>query len=195
MDSSAFATVGPGSATLWSIRQSASRGTTDLSSRPVPIDAPSLAGSAGGLSRDVNLGDCPGGVADAAWVAAAWGAGGALYLLSEQGLLCSCSTVGEGGAPGRSADLHRRAHTLVWAERLCGERPGPQGLLACALADGTVEVLDAELLRPVAMLATVAEEQMPEVVGLSYSVGGESLWVLYADRSLARWRGLDGATE
>lgn len=129
-------------------------------------------------------------VADLAWTSLAslaWGSASWLYLLSRSGKLCARS-ISDPSAPPRCLDLERRANALIWADRLCGSRPGPLGLLACALAHGIVEVLSAEDFGVVARICL--GESTCDTVGLSCSIGGEALWAMYSDRRLRCWRSL-----
>jgi len=156
-----------------------------VSGRALPADLPVTPGRiASGVSAVIREEE------EDAFVSVAWGMSAALYLLTRHGLLCSVDV--EDRADDLSTDLGRRAFAVIWAERLCGERPGQGGLLACAMEHGLVQILDAEHLRSIAMLRSNFIPGSLEAVGVSYSIGGEAVWVLYSDRSLARWRRLEG---
>lgn len=116
-------------------------------------------------------------------VSMSWGCGGWIYFLAQSGRVGAIQPAGE----GRYHDLARPASVIVWAEDLCGRRPGTLGLLACAISDGTVEILNAESFQ---VEATLTVGDAAEAVGLSYSVRGEALWVLHSDKKLSRWRSL-----
>lgn len=181
-DAAAFVTLGTSTVRRWSIvyKQDLSDGARNrnpvqLVGRPLSVEAKRLSGAEDGRQRLQLLED--------AFVAVAWGAAPALHLLTEQGVLC---TVVE-DCISRCTELGQKANALRWSEQLCGTAAFSEGgVLACALAAGSVHVFDAGTLRSMAALA--AREGAPEALGVSISPSGEALWVLYADRSLARWQ-------
>jgi len=190
-DAFCFVTLTAKEARYWSLLHHAdefgagrSRSAVQMAGRPLPIDlllhhGAELEGSKNHRHVQEDF------------VSGALGAGFALYLITTQGRLMATSVAEETKHADRYMDLGRKAHAIVWAERLCGEKPSPWGLLVCGLEYGTVEILDAEFLRPYAML-TIDSAGALESIGVSYSISGEALWVLFSDRSLARWRRLSG---
>lgn len=193
-----FCTVGPSEAKVWSLTppgaltsrsKSSSAGEWRLSSRALQVCFPvappgSLLGSGG-------RGSASGRRPHETMVGVAWGTASWIYFLSRSGSICALSAGGE--SAGKSAVVGRRGCALIWAERLCGRRPGPLGLLAVALAGGTVEILDCEDLTRIAAISAGPPGGGIDAVGLSCSPAtGEALWVLCKNRKLRRWRNLDG---
>jgi len=134
------------------------------------------------------------------FVAAAWGSDSVLHLLTRRGLIC----VVVGDQVDRFVDIGQRAYSLAWASRLfehaashdadadVGTAAAPgAGVLLCALAGGCVQVLDTASLEPLAVLGGVAAGGTIDAIGAMPSLCGKALWVLYADRSLARWQSLE----
>mmetsp|Transcript_19027 Transcript_19027/g.52859 ORF Transcript_19027/g.52859 Transcript_19027/m.52859 type:complete len:1285 (+) Transcript_19027:81-3935(+) len=177
----AFSTATTHEVKVWSVvppMSSRGRGAStcwQLTNRPVAADFGVKAARTWSVAETA--------VASIAWGAAAW-----LYVLSHSGRLCAKSITDHGASP-KCFDLGRRANVVIWADRLCGKRPGPLGLLACAMAGGSVEVLNAEDFTSVASINP--PEGDIEAVGLSHSTMGEALWVMYSDRMLRCWRNLD----
>lgn len=190
-DAFSFVTLTAKDARCWSVLHHAdefgagrSRSAVQMAGRPLPIDFLLHHGAElEGNKNHSNLQED--------FVSGAFGAASALYLITTQGRLMATNVAEETTHADRYMDLGRKAHAIVWAERLCGEKPSSWGLLVCGLEYGTVEILDAEHLRPYAML-TIDSAGALESIGVSPSINGEALWVLFSDRSLARWRRLSG---
>lgn len=190
-DAFCFVTLTAKEARCWSVLHHAgefgagrSKSAVQMAGRPLPIELPLHPGAELEGSKNHRH-------MQEDFVSAAFGAAFALYLITSQGRLMATNVAEEGLHADRHMDLGRKAHAIVWAERLCGEKPSPCGLLVCGLEYGTVEIIDAEHLRTYAML-TIDSAGALESVGVSYSISGEALWVLFSDRSLARWRRLSG---
>merc|ERR1719362_26219 len=190
-DAFCFVTLTAKEARCWSVLHHAgefgagrSKSAVQMAGRPLPIELPLHPGAELEGSKNHRH-------MQEDFVSAAFGAAFALYLITSQGRLMATNVAEEGQHADRHMDLGRKAHAIVWAERLCGEKPSPCGLLVCGLEYGTVEIIDAEHLRTYAML-TIDSAGALESVGVSYSISGEALWVLFSDRSLARWRRLSG---
>jgi WD40 repeat protein len=131
---------------------------------------------------------------DDSLVSGAWGDDSALFVLSRRGRITSLI----GNEADRWVDLNQRSFTLVWTPSLCdciGVDSPPMGVLICGIAGGTVQLLDAGSLKPISALPNAAKGGATDAVGVSVSLDGEALWVLYADRSLARWRCLQGVSD
>jgi len=180
-DGLAFATVGALAPRRWSFSQPEGpprdRHVT-LVGRAMPVDLLRLA-------RGIDGGDLRG--PDDAFAFLAWGSGSALHLLTRRGLLARMVNEQLSGW----IELGQRVTAMVWASRL-GKDSAPAGLLFCALAEGGVAVRDAQSLESIATLSLSMSCPPPEVAGLSVAPDWDALWVVFADRSLVRWRRLQG---
>jgi len=184
-DANLFATVSAGTAKRWSIVQ--------------PQDAFSLAQRSRGPPTLVGktLATVRQATEDDGFVATVWGVDSLLYAVTRRGLLGVVR--GDRTAPADAAahweGVGQGACALVWRKTLCGVSSsgsgefGSSGVLACAFVSGTVQIFDAGSLQPLLNLSAYAGA--PRAIGLSCSLDGEALWVLYTDRSLARWQDLE----
>jgi len=213
-EGSVFAVVSVAAAKRWSIVQPQDAFMSVKSKGPPKLVGQTLPTEVLGLAR----GNLPGHHQDRrrrsvedGFVAVAWGSDSVLHLLTRRGLLC----VVVGDQVERWVDIGQRAYSLAWASRLCdhvgshdadadvGAAAAPgAGVLVCALAGGCVQVLDAASLRPLAVLGGAAAggcggpaAATMDAVGAMPSLCGKALWVLYADRSLARWQSLEACPD
>jgi len=120
------------------------------------------------------------------FMATIWGTASTLYVITGQGLLFSITIDDQ---KSNMRDMGQKALALAWSAELCGTQPvGGMGFLLCAFASGTVQVVDGATLCPA--MALPVPPGAPAALGVSCCPGGESLWVLYSDHSLQRWREL-----
>lgn len=184
-DSLTFVTVSKGMVKRWCVVQepdfaetsTKSHAQPQLSGHQIPASVISLACS-GGQERRRVTDDWP--------VAAAWSTASAMYLLTRHGVL---SRIVDDKVDGM-LDVGSQANALAWTEQVCGLRP-LGGLLACSLITGIVQIIEARAFRIQAVLALTTALKTTEALGVSFAVDAEAVWVLYADRSLARWTSLD----
>ncbi|CAE8659211.1 unnamed protein product, partial [Polarella glacialis] len=108
-----------------------------------------------------------------------------VFLATRQGSIWACNVECKTQSHVCSRELGRKAFALSWSTG----RGTSRGQLACALAGGVVEVLDASDL---AILRVVALGSC-DAIGVSFGRDGV-LWALFADRSLARWADRDEAS-
>eukprot|EP00931_Biecheleriopsis_adriatica_P061334 TRINITY_DN36882_c0_g1_i1.p1 TRINITY_DN36882_c0_g1~~TRINITY_DN36882_c0_g1_i1.p1 ORF type:complete len:1198 (+),score=218.59 TRINITY_DN36882_c0_g1_i1:81-3674(+) len=192
-------TVGPCGAKIWSLLKPQELRATSpgrarsssvgcVTSLPLRLVGRNVPLTSGALAR----GNAVGGAAgrrrppEDALVAAVWGTERSYFLATRQGGLGSgqFSELSQIAATWRQ--MGRKAYALAWARRVCGRERGSHGLLACALAGGVIEVLDASDM--VTLFSLMPSGGGPsDAIGLSCSFDGEGLWALYSDKSLAHW--------
>lgn len=194
-DKDVFAVVGATSVKYWSIerpqRETIQEGQFTLRHR----SQPQLVGHAVppqvlGLPRRQDDSDRR-RLPDERLVSAAWSSDGetcVLHVLGRRGRLCSIVN----DETERWVDINQKANVVGWAPKLCDSQV-QQGVLLCGLVGGAVQVLDAASLQPVATLPSASGAS--DAVGICVSPCGEAFWVLYADKSLARWRGFHDAPD
>mmetsp|Transcript_72922 Transcript_72922/g.159380 ORF Transcript_72922/g.159380 Transcript_72922/m.159380 type:complete len:1023 (-) Transcript_72922:63-3131(-) len=119
-------------------------------------------------------------------ISISWGSESWLYFLLRSGRLIAKNLTDRSE---RYADFQESATSLLWSHRLCNLRPHSRGVLACGLVGGAVQILNAADFSPLASVR--APEHSPDVISLSFSVGGEALWVMYSDHLLRCWRGFE----
>lgn len=115
-------------------------------------------------------------------VAVAFGVESALFLATKHGGLGVTFCESTSKAP-LWRDLGKRIAALRWARRLLGAAP-PGGVLACALAGGIVDVLDASSMTTVFKL-NASSSTRPDAIGVATNPLMDGLWILYSDRSLS----------
>eukprot|EP00746_Dinoflagellata_sp_MGD_P066918 gnl/MRDRNA2_/MRDRNA2_27659_c0_seq1.p1 gnl/MRDRNA2_/MRDRNA2_27659_c0~~gnl/MRDRNA2_/MRDRNA2_27659_c0_seq1.p1 ORF type:complete len:1116 (+),score=179.44 gnl/MRDRNA2_/MRDRNA2_27659_c0_seq1:66-3413(+) len=178
-DADIFTTVGGSILRRWTVSQPQdafmeirSKGPPELIGSSIPIEAP-------GLMRARDRGD-----EGAAWCVTC-GTNGSCYVAVRRGILCAL----RGDHMDCWVDLGAPANSLSWAQSVCGHT-SPEGLVLVALATGALLVVDASSMQVITSVGT----QGPDcpAVGISCAPDDKSLWVLYADCSLARWQTLSG---
>ncbi|CAE8633435.1 unnamed protein product [Polarella glacialis] len=209
-DSFTFATISATSLRRWSIIQdprsgllsypasgAAGSGSVSLNDQPLSAEICAQLRS-GGVRRSIQAGESSG------FAAIAWGLSSVLFVATQHGLLSSVSPEDQ---LEQSRDLGQPVLALAWSPQLCSSRPqGGTGVLVCALANGSVHVLEAASFEPLAVLQRRSVDpvfplrapeawqagcdEVPAAVGVGISLEGEALWVLYGDSSMARWERL-----
>lgn len=136
-----------------------------------------------------------------ALAAVAWGSDGHIFFASPKGFVFALSWITRGAPPQLNCRqvLDGTPTDLSWSRSFGSFRPeGGLGLLAVAMADGTMRLLEAGSLVPLATCSPASPRQSPgepacfhahQAIGLRWAPDGHALWVLYSDRSLVRFRG------